>query len=537
MEEEKSPQTRASVARLLNTASRHLARAVQAEPRSATALYLYAHATSLATGLLVSPQAADRYLMSRVEAALQLISSRRRGAVPRALDKSNSSTGVVNGVVCPLLSRLLRQWAARRVRASASSSFIHNGGAADPVVIERLSAALQAVAALDDSNAAAKALRVELDKAFAYRHATVLKLWAHMRLAQSAILRELSRTPVLDFARNTNGAQSKLLRRLQAQDSAAEELLKLFFECATDGRHDVLGLLTELGVSINGSGSSDAPLLRYAAAGNARLVRALAASGANMRITSPTGDPPLVVATRAAALAREEAHVHAAMLDVVDALLECKADVEQRTRDNHTALIVAAQRGEHEIVQRLAQQGDGIVNATTAKGETALLFATLACSPRAVRWLLEAKANPNTRDTHVKLTPLMALTSSVRGADPSAAEVVRLLVAAGASPTDATAESWNAAHLAADAGHAALLPLVAIGDALDARDERQKTPLRIAVERGHVEAVRSLINAGADTNRCGLSAHAGLARACGADGQTRAPPAVPTMATPLPSGH
>jgi ankyrin repeat protein len=241
----------------------------------------------------------------------------------------------------------------------------------------------------------------------------------------------------------------------------------------------------------------------------------------------------------------QEALFEAAALDcpaIAQEMLARGAAVEARNRRGATALSVAAGRGAREIATLLLNAGAGLEHRDL-NGATPLLIAARAGRRRMVGLLLEAGADVNVADRQ-GITPLMAAAfdgdarllrlllgagaridardAQGKGAIVYAAgraypRIVSALLEAGADADgvwghDLTPLMWAAGHAndapAAD-GVAVAGILLDAGAELQRRDDRGRTALMIAAQRGHREMVTFLLGRGADPtlrDRAGLSA-------------------------------
>ncbi len=218
-------------------------------------------------------------------------------------------------------------------------------------------------------------------------------------------------------------------------------------------------------------------------------------------------------------------------VELVHRFLGLGAAIEARDRFGNTGLLIAARAGENEIVELLLAEGSEIEQQNLA-GSTALLRAVTMNRRRTAKILLKAGAEPNQANKR-GVAPLTA--AAFNGND----RLVKLLLDSGAGPgiVDATGKApmvyaaakgfagivtklletgvdVNARYgndltaLMWAAGHSNDVP---VGEGLDTvnllldrgaltglADNRGRTALMVAAERGHAEIVSRLIEAGAD---------------------------------------
>ena len=226
----------------------------------------------------------------------------------------------------------------------------------------------------------------------------------------------------------------------------------------------------------------------------------IAAAGGTVAVTSHAAadDPPLVAAARDGDTA------------AVRDLLAAGADVDASAVDGATALHWAAHRDLPEIVRLLVEAG-AEVSVTSRYGVQPIALAATNGSALVLQQLLDAGADPNASMPGGET----ALMTAARAGPPDA---VRLLLRAGANPnarddlSGQTAVMWAAARNNAPAVHA----LAELGGDLHVRTAGPTPPpsrsyfrsppptsftaLLFAVRAGAIDAVRALLDAGADVN-------------------------------------
>ena len=155
----------------------------------------------------------------------------------------------------------------------------------------------------------------------------------------------------------------------------------------------------------------------------------------------------------------------------------------------------AAMRGDTETVRALLRDGAD-VNAAQGDGMTALHWTALQGDVATMQVLLYAGANLGSTTRLGGYTPLHLASKEGRGA------AVAMLTAAGGDATRTTDTGVSALHLAAQSGDAAtVVALIDAGADVDVADEgAARTPLMFAAAFNRLDAMRVLIDAGADVS-------------------------------------
>lgn len=256
---------------------------------------------------------------------------------------------------------------------------------------------------------------------------------------------------------------------------------------------DAVARLLDLGLPADARDERGATaLLRASGAGALQSVQRLLAAHADPRLTVDTGASPLSAA------------VSARHADIVRALVSAGVPVDERHRDDVTALMIAAALGHADMVACLRELGAN-ATLTDAGGHTALHAAARFCFDsrdslrcrRLLDALLVDDTSVNTADRRGATPLLMLLGVHVKpGAECDGTHLGALLpglLDAGADIRHADEHGVTALH--ACAMHALFEParvLLTRGGERDARDCMQRTPAEVARALGYVDLALEL---------------------------------------------
>ncbi len=220
--------------------------------------------------------------------------------------------------------------------------------------------------------------------------------------------------------------------------------------------------------------------------GCANVVETLLAGGALLEAKDRFGNAPLAHA------AREN------RLEVMKLLLARGADVAHQNVGGSSALFLAIERHHPQAAELLIEHGAD-ANLPGRSGSTPLAAAAFAGEAQIVETLLAHHADPNIADRTGKAPIVYA---AARGRP----DIVKLLLAGGVPVNarygnDLTALMWAAGHadgVAEPDGIATVTLLLAAGAHVDDADNRGRTALMIAAERGHAAIAKLLLAHGAN---------------------------------------
>ena len=214
---------------------------------------------------------------------------------------------------------------------------------------------------------------------------------------------------------------------------------------------------------------------------------------------------------------------------IVELLLEKQVDPNVQNSENGvTALILASQFGHYQVVEILLKKGAD-PNIPTENGETALIFASMDGHCQVVEILLQKGADPNIHD-NVGWTPLIVAsqcgnqqvvelllekqvdlnvqngingkTALIQASENGHYQVVEVLLKKGADPNIHDNDGWTALIVASENGHQQVLELL-LEKQVDPNvqnSENGVTALILASQFGHYQVVEILLKKGADPN-------------------------------------
>ncbi|KAM3594113.1 uncharacterized protein V6R79_002457 [Siganus canaliculatus] len=190
-------------------------------------------------------------------------------------------------------------------------------------------------------------------------------------------------------------------------------------------------------------------------------------------------------------------------LAAVKSHLDKFKDVDSRSDNGQTPLMVAAEQGNLEITQELIRRGAN-VNLDDVDCWTALISAAKEGHIEVVRELLENNANLEHRD-------MGGWTAVMWAAYKGRTEVAQLLLEKGANPNITGQYSVYPIIWAAGRGHAEIVHLLLQhGAKVNCSDKYGTTPLIWAARKGHYDSVMHLLANGADVDQEGANSMTAL---------------------------
>ena len=184
--------------------------------------------------------------------------------------------------------------------------------------------------------------------------------------------------------------------------------------------------------------------------------------------------------------------------DILRYFIEKKGDIDARIKNQRTLLMAASMYGHTNAVNVLLQDGANVALTDKRLGCTALHFAAGSSdnSGEILRCLIENGADVNGVNK-VKHTPLTI--AAIR----DHINALTLLIKHGADVDLQDSDGYKALHFAvygSDISSEILSCLIGVGADVNARTNNGVTPLMIAAEEGHINAVTSLVKCGANVD-------------------------------------
>lgn len=243
-------------------------------------------------------------------------------------------------------------------------------------------------------------------------------------------------------------------------------------EAAMQGNRGAVRALLKDGADVNSAQADGMTALHWAVMkDDLELAKILLYAGANVKATTRLGGyTPLLMASKNGDAA------------IIETLIKSGAETNSSTSNGTTPLMLAAASGKADAVKALIDNGADVNAQENAKNETALTFAAAYGRADVIRVLTAHGADTRVATKVVDLSPFTR----------EEQERVAALFASGAAPGAGGRRNRSEGIPGVERQYL-YNELVATQGGL--------TPLLIAARQGHIDAVKALLEAGADINQ------------------------------------
>jgi len=337
-------------------------------------------------------------------------------------------------------------------------------------------------------------------------------------------------------------AVQTVLKGMSKQQVAGNQGTAALVWAATRGDKEMVDLLLRAGANVKAANEFGAtPIYAAAELADPSMVAKLLAAGADPNVALMSGETPLMAASgrgnveTVKALLKGGANpnlkeanagqtalmwaISNQQVSTIEALVKGGADVNAGSKSGFTPLMFAAQKGDADISRILIKAGAKVNEPQPRTGLTALMVASAMVHPKAVDALLEAEADANIADTNGYAALHKVVRDSDYGIDPNrkndVVAIVKTLLKHGANPNLRIQQDKEKAaeeiKRGANAFYGRRTALTVTEITLTGA-----TPVLLAAEVNNLDAIKVLVEAGADTNIATESGTTPLMMASGA---------------------
>jgi ankyrin repeat protein len=250
-------------------------------------------------------------------------------------------------------------------------------------------------------------------------------------------------------------------------------------------------LLIEHGYNVNSFKTKyshgQTPLMWACYCGKSEVVKLLVESGADVNQKDKNDETAIISAMQGN---------NKDFPEIVDYLIDHGADPNSKSQFGHTPFLYAVEKGYIQLAQKLILKGVDIEQTDSYEKETGLISAAYKGKEEMVTFLITQKANIEAADRRGNTALLHA---AFKGHLP----IVKKLLEKGAKIEHRNNLNWNALMQAILEGHEEIFNfLLEKGSAFEFQEkEKGATPLMIAAWKGSLNIVKKLIQKGADPSK------------------------------------
>ena len=246
---------------------------------------------------------------------------------------------------------------------------------------------------------------------------------------------------------------------------------------------EVLQTVIDLGADVNATNNSNiTPLMWASRKSNVDAMNVLVSAGANQTIQDVNGDKWL----------HHAVHGNCSK-EVLQTVIDLGANVNATNNSNITPLMWASRKSNVDAMNVLVS-GGADQTIVSISGDTWLHYAVHGnCSKEVLQTVIDLGADVNATNNS-NITPLMV--ASCKGN----VDAMNVLVSAGANQTieDVNGDTWLHYAVHGNCSKDVLQTAIDLGADVNAKDNKNKTALMWASQKGNVDAMNVLIGAGAD---------------------------------------
>jgi len=321
-------------------------------------------------------------------------------------------------------------------------------------------------------------------------------------------------------------AVQTVLKGMSKQQVAGNQGTAALVWAATRGDKEMVDLLLRAGANVKAANEFGAtPIYAAAELADPSMVVKLLAAGADANVALMSGETPLMAASgrgnveTVKALLKGGANpnlkeanagqtalmwaISNQQVSTIEALVKGGADVNAGSKSGFTPLMFAAQKGDADISRILIKAGAKVNEPQPRTGLTALMVASAMVQSKAVDALLEAEADTNLVDSNGYGALHKVVRDSDYGIDPNrkndVVAIVKTLLKHGANPNLRVQQDKEKAaeeiKRGANAFYGRRTALTVTEITLTGA-----TPVLLAAEVNNLDAIKALVEAGADPN-------------------------------------